>query len=140
MIDTPSDAAVHPRQGKAWSADEDRQLYDGFVSGTPVAVLASVHQRSAGGIRSRLGRLGLIDQNGEVVDPAPPFAAVVTRRSATAEAHPSEAEHETVHSVFSVKTSDGWVIDIKSNRPLTRPLLDRLTTMLDGVVSGEDER
>jgi len=28
---------------------------------------------SAGGIRSRLKRLGLLDENGVVVEPAPPF-------------------------------------------------------------------
>jgi hypothetical protein len=80
MIDTPSDSALHPRQGKAWSVDEDRRLYDGFVGGQSTTALASVNERSAGGIRARLVRLGLVDENGVVVEPVPPFAPAKRRQ------------------------------------------------------------
>jgi hypothetical protein len=74
MNDTPSDAVLHPRQGKAWSVDEDRRLYDGFVGGQTTTALVSAHGRSAGGIRARLVRLGLIDENGVAIKPIPAFA------------------------------------------------------------------
>jgi hypothetical protein len=139
MSDTQSGAVVHQRQGKAWSVEEDRQLYDGFVNGQAIDTLASVHERSAGGIRARLGRLGLIDPNGEVVQPTPPFAVPGRRRTATA-GMPSEIEQDEVQSVFGVRTVDGWIVEIKSNRPLSKPLVERLTLMLHGVVSEDEGR
>ncbi len=139
MTDTPFDAAAHPRQGKAWSAGEDRQLYDSFVDGQPINGLAAVHGRSAGGIRSRLGRLGLIDQNGDVVEPAPPFATV-GRAPPTSSADPvTTSEQDAVRSVFAIRTSDGWVVEIKSNQPLSRPMVERLTSMLQGVLPEDDK-
>jgi hypothetical protein len=137
MSDTRSGAVVHQRQGKAWSVEEDRQLYDGFVSGQAIDTLASAHERSAGGIRARLGRLGLIDQNGEMVQPTPPFAVPRRRRTPTAGIS-SEMEEDSVQSVFGMRTGDGWIVEIKSNRPLSKPLVERLTSMLHGVV-GEGE-
>lgn len=46
------------KTGTAWSADEDQRLLAGFDGGQPVAELARLHQRSNGAIRSRLKRLG----------------------------------------------------------------------------------
>ncbi len=138
MADPSSDAAAHSRQGKAWTTAEDRQLYDAFLKGLSVDSLASVHERSAGGIRARLGRLGLIDENGEVVEPPPPFAAVSRHRPATAAAPTSPTNDDKARSVFAVRTEDGWSIEIKSNRPLSRPLIERLASMLRRVGSEGD--
>jgi hypothetical protein len=138
MIDTPSNPALPSRQGKAWSTEEDRRLYDAFVTGPPVDSLASVHERSVGGIRSRLVRLGLLDMDGQVVEPVPPFVAVTRRRAATPEASTSVEKPGTVRSIFAVTTDDGWAVEIRSNRPLGRLLVERLMAMLNGVVSQED--
>src|SRR5439155_11860956 len=81
LTDTQTDPPVPARQGQAWSDEEDRRLYDSFLAGQPINRMASVHQRSAGAIRARLRRLGLIDENGEVVEPPPPFAVPERRRS-----------------------------------------------------------
>jgi hypothetical protein len=54
------------RPGKAgtpWSADEDAELAAAFDSGTPVRELAGKHQRSTGGIRSRLVHLGRMTES-----------------------------------------------------------------------------
>jgi hypothetical protein len=139
MIDTPSEAVVSARQGKAWSAEEDRQLYDGFVQGQSVDVLASAHRRSVGGIRARLGRIGLIDPNGEVVMPTPPFVPVQRRPSADSETGVAAEKEAATRSVFAVRTGDGWAVDLRSNRPLSRALVDRLISMLRGVLP-EDEK
>lgn len=139
MADAPSDAVGHPRQGQAWNAEEDRQLYDGFVGGHSIATLTAAHKRSAGAIRSRLGRLGLIDQNGEAVQPVPPFAAAIRRPSTTSGAPRSAAVKDAVRSVFAVNTADGWVVEINSNRPLDKPLVERLTVMLHAVLSAQDK-
>jgi hypothetical protein len=139
MIDTPSGAVVPPRQGKSWTVEEDGQLYDGFVGGQPIDTLAAAHKRSAGAIRARLVRLGLIDQEGTVVEPAPPFAAVRRRPSSALEVNVSAAEGDAVRSVFAIRTGDGWVVELKSNRPLDRLLVDRLTSMLHGVLAEDDK-
>ena len=139
MIDTPSDAVVNARQGKAWSAEEDRQLYDGFVRGDSVEALASAHGRSAGGIRARFGRLGLVDPNGEVVTPTPIFVPVQRRPLADSGTGVAAGSEKATRSVSAVITEDGWAVDLRSNRPLSRALIDRLISMLRGVLA-EDER
>jgi hypothetical protein len=140
MSETAPEPVAHARQGKAWSVEEDRQLHDGFVGGLPVEVIAARHGRSAGGIRARLGRLGLIDEYGAVVTPAPSFVAQVRARPAAPGASSSAADEGSVKSVFAIRTVDGWVVDIKSNRPLSRPLVDRLTSMLHRVLEDDDLR
>jgi hypothetical protein len=139
MIDTPSDAVLHARQGKAWSVDEDRRLYDGFVGGQSTNALASVHERSVGGIRARLVRLGLIDENGVVVEPIPPFAPATRRQSTTHGAPSGATEPDSVRPIFAVRTGDGWVVEINSNQPLSRPFVDRVTAMLHAVLSEGDK-
>ena len=131
MTDPPSDPTVYARQGKAWSAEEDRHLYDAFAGGDLIDTLSTTHKRSAGGIRARLSRLGLIDENGRMVEPLPPFAAI-TRREAGAPR--SAPEEDAIPSVFGVRTGDGWVVDIRSNQPLTKSFVDRLMAMLHGIV------
>jgi hypothetical protein len=54
--------------------------------------------------------------------------------------HPSVAEQDSVRSVFAIRTGDGWVVEIKSNYPLSRPLDDRLTSMLHGVLLEDDHQ
>jgi len=44
--------------GKPWDAEEDESLVADFESGTSIAELAQMHERTEGAIRSRLMRLG----------------------------------------------------------------------------------
>jgi len=76
-------APERARQGAPWLPEEDRQLYDAFVSGRSAKEAAISHQRSDGAIRSRLRRLGLVDDNGETIEPLPPFRAPVSARVQT---------------------------------------------------------
>lgn len=62
------------RQGQGWDIAEERQLYDAYVAGKEISEIAKVHQRGAGGIRAALKRLGLLDDDGQPVDPVPDFA------------------------------------------------------------------
>jgi hypothetical protein len=140
MTDTPSEPVVNARQGKAWSAEEDQQLYDRFAQGTSVDALASAHGRSAGGIRARLGRLGLVDPNGEVVTPTPPFVPVQRRPPADSGTGVAAGKETATRSVFAVRTGDGWAVDLRSNRPLSRALVDRLTSMLRGILPEDEEQ
>ena len=113
------------RQGKPWSEEEDRQLYASFVAGKPLELIVAAHERGKGGITSRLKRLGLIDRNGEIIDPPPPF-------DMPAPARPRAA----MDLAFAATTVDGWQVEIRSNRILERPLIERLSLMLQGAVAG----
>lgn len=56
------------RPGKAgtpWTAEEDAELAAAFDGGAPVRELADKHQRSTGGIRSRLIHLGRISEGAQ---------------------------------------------------------------------------
>ena len=65
----------HPeRHGLAWSAEEEKKLYDAFVAGESIADCAASHQRKPGGIRGCLRKLGLVDEEGHTVSPTPAFA------------------------------------------------------------------
>jgi ATP-dependent DNA helicase UvrD/PcrA len=55
------------RQGVAWSAEEDDRLRAMFQHGEKVAAIANAHQRTKGAITSRLVKLGLISEYGEVM-------------------------------------------------------------------------
>jgi hypothetical protein len=50
--------------GKAWNDAEDKQLTQGFETGTDIAQLAKQHKRTRGAIQSRLERLGKIPASG----------------------------------------------------------------------------
>ena len=50
------------RQGEKWETVEDEQLKEGFSNEVKIVELAKIHQRSSGAIRSRLKRLGLIEE------------------------------------------------------------------------------
>ena len=47
--------------GAAWSEEEDRALDQEFHSGMSIAEIAKMHSRTAGGIRARLKKHGLIE-------------------------------------------------------------------------------
>ncbi|WP_436777834.1 hypothetical protein [Yinghuangia sp. YIM S09857] len=53
---------MHPRAYDRWSAEEEARLTEGFKCGETQAELARQHQRQPGAIRSRLIKLGLIDE------------------------------------------------------------------------------
>lgn len=51
----------YPRHGARWDDAEDQLLRDRVAAGATVSQLAAHHQRTPGGIRSRLAKLGLED-------------------------------------------------------------------------------
>jgi ATP-dependent DNA helicase RecQ len=65
-VETPKAFSVgqirekNPSAYAKWTADEEARLVAGFKSGKSVAVLSEVLGRQEGGIRSRLIKLGLI--------------------------------------------------------------------------------
>ena len=66
--DKPFDRAEFNRKrnrpegaGAAWSEEEDRALDQEFHSGMSIAEIAKMHSRTAGGIRARLKKHGLIE-------------------------------------------------------------------------------
>src|SRR5690348_11275153 len=132
MSDSQTPPPLPARQGQAWTNEEDRRLYDSFLAGQPIDSIASVHRRSAGGIRARLRRLGLIDENGETIEPPPPFAAPERRRSRAAEGLEAAERKPAMRLVFAITAADGWRVEIKSNRPLNAAMIERLTLMLRG--------
>ena len=52
----------YPRSGHPWSSDEEQLLRERFARQEGLEVLAEEHQRTPLGIRSRLVKLGLIDE------------------------------------------------------------------------------
>lgn len=50
--------------GRAWDAEEEKQLCQDFDAGMNIAVLAQKHRRTQGSIRARLERLGKISFGG----------------------------------------------------------------------------
>ena len=69
------------RVGKKWDEEEEKKLYDGFISGKKLSKLASMHKRKIGGIDKRLKRLGLISELGERVEPVPQFSYTKAKRN-----------------------------------------------------------
>ncbi|MGO9004838.1 MAG: AAA family ATPase [Beijerinckiaceae bacterium] len=62
------------RHGLPWNEEEERWLYAAFVAGESEAALAAAHARTPGGIRSHLKKLGLLDEDGKVIEPRPDYA------------------------------------------------------------------
>ena len=131
MSESHSNGPAPARQGKAWSNDEDRRVYDAFIGGTTGEVIAAAHERSLGAIRARLQRLGVLDPDGNIVTPPPPFTAIVRERQSRSAA---EADDPTLPTVFAVKMEDGYAVDLRANYPLSRPMVDRLIALLDAVL------
>ncbi len=93
------------RHGLAWSLEEEKQIYDAFIAGVPVKELAETHQRTTGGIRGCLRKLGLIDEDGKKIDPTPPFtpsAAAVKRQGKAVVAAKKKAAREIDKENFKV--------------------------------------
>lgn len=135
MTETP-DVPTATRLGKPWSEEEDRQLFASFVAGKPLDLIIASHERARGGVTARLKRLGLIGRNGEIIDPPPPFAIPERRRAAPAEGQDVAQKALSMDLAFAVTTVDGWRLEIRSNRMLARPMVERLVTMLEGAVGG----
>jgi DNA helicase-2/ATP-dependent DNA helicase PcrA len=55
-------ADLPARHGRAWSPEEDDRLRTMFLQAEPIGAMAAAHQRGKGAIRSRLVKLGLIDE------------------------------------------------------------------------------
>jgi DNA helicase-2/ATP-dependent DNA helicase PcrA len=51
------------RHGVAWSPEEDERLRELFIKGAAIAAMVKAHQRKRGAIRSRLLKLGLIEDD-----------------------------------------------------------------------------
>ena len=76
MMDTSDMPQAQTRgasEGKGWSTDEEHRLYEAFTRLEDLADLSIRHARTRGAIRSRLIVLGLLDGEGQVVLPKPPF-------------------------------------------------------------------
>jgi hypothetical protein len=132
-----SDARTGPdkgRRGKPWTAEEDRLLYDRFVDRQTIDELVLLHQRGAGGIRSRLQKLRLVDRFGEAVVPTPPFRAPERKSPAKPAAAPvpGPVESAELRPVFSMTAPDGWQVEIQSNRALDKGQAERLAWILRG--------
>jgi len=68
------------RHGLSWSAAEDDRLRAAFHAGDAIAAIASAHERKIGAITARLVRLGLISEDGVVVD-APSLPSPTPRQA-----------------------------------------------------------
>lgn len=51
-------AQLPPKTGEPWLEEEDRKLLAAFDAGSPLAELATAHQRTQTGIRARLVKYG----------------------------------------------------------------------------------
>ncbi|MBA5775619.1 hypothetical protein H2509_00605 [Stappia sp. F7233] len=65
--------------GKPWTMQEERYLYDLFVSDADLHDIAEAMERQVGGIKARLRRLGLIDRHGDRIEPIPEFKSYSRR-------------------------------------------------------------
>jgi hypothetical protein len=62
------------RHGHFWFLEEERRLYDGFIAGEPLENLAKTFGRKESSLVKRLRKLGVIDEDGNRVQPMPDFA------------------------------------------------------------------
>lgn len=81
-----TDTAIPTRHGLGWNTEEEHRLYNAYVEGQPINAIAAAHERTAGGIRSCLKRLGLLDEDGDPVIPPPPFDATEAAQKRTQKA------------------------------------------------------
>ncbi|MCC6780433.1 MAG: ATP-dependent helicase [Hyphomicrobiales bacterium] len=58
----PSGDKEAARQGHPWSAAEERQLQEAFKAGRSIASMAKTLQRKKGAVRSRLAKLGVMEE------------------------------------------------------------------------------
>jgi hypothetical protein len=121
------------RRGQAWTIEEDRQLFDEFGSGHLIDAIALRHQRTPGGIHARLQLLGLIDKDGNSVDPPPPFSSPRERMDRR-----EKDASRPMRVVFAATDSNGWRIEVRSNRLLDILMIKRLSLMLTGALVGQE--
>jgi len=88
----PERRGRHPNQGARWSAADDARLVARYREGARQRELSTEFGRSAGGIRSRLERLGEL-RPGEPYRPAP-----VTQAQVTPAAAPVSADAPAPHT------------------------------------------
>lgn len=63
----PRAARALPSQaGKPWSQEEDQRLLEAFDQGADLVTLTASHERSKGGVASRLVHLGRIKERAEI--------------------------------------------------------------------------
>lgn len=122
------------RIGEPWSESEDRQLYDAFAAGVGTPALASAHQRSVGGIRARLQLLGMIDSNGVVISPTPPFIAIQRKVKGGISVPKRARASRELRAIFAASTEEGWQVEVRSNVRLDDEKIERLSLMLRGAV------
>ncbi|MDR3450035.1 MAG: AAA family ATPase [Alphaproteobacteria bacterium] len=89
-MDATAEKIKPERHGQGWDADEERRLYDAYVSGTKLSEIAEAHGRTRGGIRSHLITMGMLDEDGVPIVPEPTFApsAAAAKRTEKAAARP----------------------------------------------------
>jgi len=78
--------------------------------------------------------LGLIDGNGVVITPTPPFVAIRPRLAVDAAVLSRAAAGNSLHAVFEAATEEGWHVEVRSNLRLDDEKIDRLSLMLRGAV------
>jgi hypothetical protein len=133
-IRTPRAEAILPeRQGQPWLAEEQKQLYERFVEGMKAAECAALHQRSRGGIRAMLRRLGLLDERGHAVDPIPPFSVhrrATTRRTTAPEEGRGEGASKELWDTIPVDASTSGR-DAPSGIEIAEHLRELLANLVD---------
>ena len=97
------------RKGHAWSMEEEQRLYDAFIEGESLAVIAKKHDRTRGGIGSHLKLMGLLDEEGKKITPVPDFmpTPAAQKRNAKSESKALARRKATVSIGGDVSFSPG---------------------------------
>jgi len=61
------------RQGQKWEIEEEEKLYESIKSALSFEEIAQKHQRGVGGIKARCRKLGIVDDNNDIMNPLPDF-------------------------------------------------------------------
>jgi hypothetical protein len=94
------------RHGHFWFLEEERRLYDGFIAGEPLDSLAQTFGRRESSLVKRLRKLGVIDEDGNRVQPIPDFAPRSRREeSASARAASLVSSTKTIRRAPKRKTT-----------------------------------
>lgn len=121
------------RHGARWTVEEERELYQETLRGLLIAEIAEIHDRAVGGIRARQKRLGLRDDEGELVQPPPdfrPFSELLDqrkgRRPSMVPRRRSEDDSEPRRKSLSPDLAEPELSDLpkRQDRGLTIPAAD----------------
>jgi hypothetical protein len=126
-IDRP-EVPLPARQGQPWSDHEDQQLYASYAAGRSAEAISQSHSRTQGAIFARLRKLGMLDADGNRVEPLPPLTVALRIRDAAR----AVAQYRKPKRVFALQAPDGWEVEIISNRPLDAATAARLSAILQG--------